>query len=106
MCMEDIILGRATRTTEHIRSLTNASTPVIDYSNRRIKLTIYPPPSGTLTLSIKSPAVANKGIILLSTSMPLVMTVETHGDIVTKQWYGIHSAGGVTFTYYDGELEK
>lgn len=90
---------------EHIVTLSNASKPVIDYAKERTKLIIYPPPSGTLTLSLRSPVVAGKGIVVPSTAPPLVMNVETHGDAVEKIWYGIHSVGGVTFAWYEGILD-
>jgi hypothetical protein len=104
--MEDVIIGRHTRTVEHIFTLQANSQPVIDYSKRRTKLIIYPPVSGKLYLSIANPATNNNGIQLVSTSQPIIMSIETHGDMVTKQWYGFASAGGITFTWYEGILER
>lgn len=104
--MEDVRIGRDTATVEHIVLLTNASLPVIDHSRERTKLVIYPPLSGTLTLSIANPVIAGRGIILPAASPPIVMNVETHGDAVTKQWYGIHSVGNVRFTWYEGILAQ
>jgi hypothetical protein len=103
--MEDVRMGRATAVVENKRTIAVTSTPFVDYDKDRTMLTFWPPPSGTLTLSILNPAVANQGITLVSTGVPIVLDIKIHGQLVTKSWYGIHSVGGVVCSCHEGRLD-
>lgn len=105
MCMEDIRLGRQTVTMEVPISLTNASQAFLERDLFRTVLILWPPPSGTTTFSINSPVVVDQGITVPSGSPPVVLNIKDHGDIVTRQWFAIHSAGGVRGTAHVGRLE-
>lgn len=106
MCMEDIRIGRRTIHTPRNLSLTVSSKLATDYSEKRTQLMFYPPPSGTATFYPGNTVVANVGITLGSTSHPILMTVETHGDLVKQRWSAIHSAGGVSVFVSEGYLDE
>lgn len=105
MCMEDVRIGQNTPVDELSKTVTTASTQLVDRNERRTLLIIYPPPSGTLTVSILTPVVANVGVTLQTTSPPLIMSIQTHGQLLYKAWYAIHSAGGVQCTFHEGVLD-
>lgn len=106
MCMEDIRIGRRTIHTPRNFALGVASGVIAAYDEKRIQLLIYPPSSGTLTIFPANSVIVNKGITLTSTSHPMIMTVDTHGDLVKKMWAAIHSAGGVTCFVSEGFLDE
>lgn len=106
MCMEDVKLGRDTPVVEQVDTVPNTSSVFVDDDRDRTLLVFFPPPSGTLTLSIKTPAVANEGIILTAGNLPVVLDIKTHGQMVIKRWYAIHSVGGVKVARYLGRLNK
>ena len=105
MCMEDVRLGRATKVTPSIKALTAASQLIIDAAELRRTLTLFPPPSGTTTFFFRGPVVDDFGIILNAGEPPLHFSVDTHGDIVTRAWFAIHSAGAVSMAILEGLLE-
>ena len=105
MCMEDVRLGRVTRCGERRINLTVVSQRVIDQSKHRRTLILFPPPSGTTTFSIRDPVAANVGIVIPASSPPVTLTLDEHGDIVTKAFFAIHSVGGVVSVYIEGTLE-
>ena len=106
MCMEDIRLGRKTAGIQNLIALTNASQRIVDQSPDRVMLTIYPPVSGTATIAMSADVAVNVGITLTSEDHPIKLNIIDDGDLVTKAWYGIHSAGGVTLAIYEGRLSE
>jgi hypothetical protein len=103
--MEDIRIGRKIINAEIKDTIPNASFPFIQYDKKRVSLIFWPPPSGTLTLSVINPVVADQGISLPNTGHPIVLDVREHGDLCMKAWNVIHSVGGVVCTAHEGRLE-
>lgn len=106
MCIEDVRLGREIAVQEQSIRLTTANKIVIDASPNRVTLIIYPPLSGTLTLSLTPVAIAGKGVVLVPASSPLHFDIRKHGNLVCQAWHGIHSVGGVNMVYQEGLLER
>ncbi len=58
--------------------------------NRRVLIISSPAiASNNLTLSLEQTAVDGAGIILFPTNDPLILTYESHGDLVTRAWSAI-----------------
>lgn len=104
MCMEDIRLGRRTNHLHRLFAVTTGSKVLFDRDKLRTQLMVYPPVSGTLTLDASDSVTANAGITMTASSHPLLMTVETHGDLVTNRFSVIHSAGGISIFVSEGRL--
>src|SRR5687767_13336417 len=103
MCMEDIRIGRRTSSTENLIAALAAAYQIADANNERITLIIHPPVSGTLMVSVRSDVSLTAGIPLTVGSHPLIFTIQTHGSLVMRPFFAIHSAGGI-FTAVDEVL--
>lgn len=105
MCMEDIRLGRQMGSSETNPICGATSTVLLPPDPDRVAVTIYPPTSGTVTISTADPVVATVGIILAPGDHPIHYGIKDDGKIVTKGFYGIHSVGGVTICCHESRLE-
>lgn len=105
MCMEDIRLGRQMGASETNPLCGVTSTVLVSADSNRVALTIYPPTSGTVTISTIDPVVATVGIILSPGDHPIHYNIKDDGRIVTKGFWGIHSVGGVTICCHESRLE-
>lgn len=106
MCIEDIRIGRRTVTRELRAIIANTSGIFVQSSPKRTVLVFLPPPSGVLTLSMDDPVTGNQGIVLNTSSPPIVMTVQQWGDVTKRNFFAIHSVGGVVCTAFEGVLEE
>lgn len=91
MCMEDIRIGRRTKVQLNGALAANGGSRVVPDEPLRTQLTFYPAPSGAYSIGLSDGAAGNNIINIDPTSPALVMTVETHGQLVIKAW-------DVTFT--------
>lgn len=106
MCMEDVRLGRM-MTGEEINTVVGlAATPVIDFDTERSFILFSPPLSGIMTFSIFPTMVAGSGLNIAAGQDEVSMDIQTHGNLVTKAWFAIHSVGGIVATVYIGRLDK
>lgn len=103
--MEDIRIGRKTAVVEKSVTVALTNTEFIDYDAKRVMLIIFPPASGTLTISVGKDPATNSGITLPSTGNPIVLDIKIHGQLVTKAFTAVHSAGAVKCYYYQGHLD-
>jgi hypothetical protein len=69
----------------------STSTRLIEAAANRVGLVVNAPSSVGFTLSILGTAVQNQGITLYPTNPPLVLTIETHGELVLRAWAAITS---------------
>jgi hypothetical protein len=81
-------------------SLANTSIRMLGQSDRRKRLTIYAPASGTVTLTGQPPAVAGNGITLSAGMAPLYLDVDFHGNCVEQEWYAIKGDSTATTMGY------
>jgi len=89
MCMEDVRIGRESTSASRKVTVGTGSTPLISHSPTRTVLIVSAPVSKRVTLSLVQPAVDRVGITLHPGSSPLVLTVQTHGDLVTRSLWAI-----------------
>lgn len=102
--MEDIRIGRQEGASETNVICGATSTVLLPPDPHRTAVIIYPPVSGTLTLSTLSPVVAGVGITLQAAYHPVRYNLKDDGLIVTKGFYGIHSVGGITICCHESRL--
>lgn len=74
-------------------SPSTASHRILGMSDKRKVLIFYPPATDTITINCNTPVVANKGIILMPGCTPAMIHHETHGELVTRDWYAIGTNG-------------
>lgn len=91
MCMEDVKIGRAALTSETQVAIGVASGNVIAASPNCFCLIFSPPAAGTVYLTTNGPAVVGVGLALTANAGPIILTLELHGALVTKAWFGIAS---------------
>lgn len=104
MCLEDYRLGRKIYGGVSVAVLSVTSAQIISPSPTRVFLIFCPPSSGTVTLLPSVSVVAGSGIQLPSTGNNLVLNIKDVGDIVTKSWSAIASAGTPSFAIIEGFL--
>jgi len=85
MCLEDLQVGR--RRTSRIRSVTAGLVAIklTDRSPTRVGLILSSHPTSQLTVGEGDAVTALAGLHLPPLSAPLVLSVEQHGDLVTKE---------------------
>jgi len=93
MRMESVTTGRATTSAQQVVSVTTSSGTFLLAAPRRVALIVSAPLTNRFTLSLKSTAVIDEGLTLHPTQDPLLLTVEKHGDLVTRGWTAISSSG-------------
>lgn len=98
MCMEDIRIGRKTNSNEQLRTATQGvNLQMVGPNENRIALIVKCCDANNINISTIPMTAQAQGIILPATApLPLVMTIEEYGDMVTKPWYVF---GGTTGTY-------
>jgi hypothetical protein len=105
MCMEDVRLGRQIQVSEVQVTVATTVTPLVGDDPDRVMLMIGIPVSGNFFCSTRHDLALNEGFRLVSTALAFfVFDIKTHGQMVTKAWYGIHSVGGVGVAVIEGRL--
>lgn len=106
MCMEDVRIGRRSVTTMENVVVTTTAKIAIPPDPHRLSLVIGPTVSGNCTLSL-NPGVPNSyGFPLGTSTAPLVLSLQQHGDIVTRGWHAVSSMGGAVFSYAASSLAE
>jgi hypothetical protein len=104
--MEDIRIARETKSTQDERTVNTTSGLLVPQDRNRYSLVISAPATNTVTLSFRNPATLLAGIQLKSTDSPLTLTLEKHGEIVTRAIYGIVAAGSEPLGIWTSSLER
>src|SRR5688572_29365150 len=105
MCIEDIRLQRETTASEDVTSVGQTAVQLVGPSHLRTALVISCPHSGYITIGFTPSVAVNEGIILNALGTPLVLSLDTHGAVVKKAIYAIHSAGTVSIAVWETSLE-
>lgn len=96
MCIEDIRLGRETRTATTSRSVGTTAVQLVQRATDRTSLLISCAVGDRITLS-HDPGVTDQfGLVLHAAGSPLLLDIRQHGDIVVGPIYAVASAGTVT----------
>lgn len=76
-------------------------TPIVTANKKRLALIISPPASGTFTVSLNSGTTTGGGMIMATTSSPLMLNIWDHGHLVRETFHISHSAGGVNIACWE-----
>lgn len=93
MCMEDYKLGRETQSGSVIVPLAGVSKIVIGESETRTCLVLGNPLANNVTYSLQNPAVSGSGLVVNVNTGPVILDLQTHGDLVKRPWFAINDAG-------------
>lgn len=93
MCMEDYRIGRKTLSRE-LRFTTPAvgALQLLPGSPKRTAIVLGAPLTGTLTYSTDPNPVSGLGFNFSAGQVPLTLTIQDAGEIVTHQWWVIGDA--------------
>ena len=105
MCIEDIRLQRETTASEDITSVGQTATELVGPSHLRTALVISCPNTGYITIGFTPGVTPNNGMILNALGTPLVLSLLTHGALIKKALYAVHSAGTVSVAVWEASLE-
>ncbi len=94
--MEDVRIGRKSRSGQVNVTVGATSQALVSAAETRIGLVFCAPVGGNVTISLDQTAVLGKGINLTPTSNPVFLWLPSSGDLATRQWSIIGSAGGIT----------
>lgn len=89
MTPQGIATGRRTTSSQSNQTVATTSNYFLSPAPTRVAVIVSAPATNRFTLSLAEPAVLDQGITLYPGKNPLILTVEEHGDIVTKLWTAI-----------------
>jgi hypothetical protein len=89
MCMEDIRIGRQTRTNTYNRLVDVTPTLLVDGELTRTILIISSPKNDNIWISPDPNIVVDTGMQILQGTDPVKLTIESAGDWITKPLYAI-----------------
>lgn len=104
MCWEDVTIGTMIGSGEKQITTDGLQQSVVGSNPNRATLMLFPPSSGTLNVSTVPGVTTTTGIRLSASVPPLILTLEEHGTIVQREWFGIGSAAGLSFSVIEGIL--
>lgn len=84
MTPEGINTGRKTSTAQQTVTVATTSTALVAAAPSRVALIVNAPLANRFTISMLTTAGLDQGLTLYPLGAPLVLTVETHGEIVTR----------------------
>ena len=91
MNLDAIATGRQTTSSQQVVSVGTSSTSFLKAAPRRVAIIVSAPQTNRVTLSLDPSAILDQGLTLQPSTDPLVLTVERHGDLVTRRWTAISS---------------
>ena len=88
MCIEDYRIGRRTTSRElDVTTVVSTAQLVFSGSDSRVCVILGAPVAGSVTWSTNPTPTAGAGFVLGAGQLPLVLDVQSNGDIVRKQWW-------------------
>lgn len=94
--MEDILIGRKTRTSFRAVTLGAAADVMVPRNRHRIALIIGDPSAGAVTFSMDPNVAANQGLTQHSGNTPILLDIQRFGNLVTEELFGISPGGPTT----------
>lgn len=104
MCMEDLKLGKKRNSIIFGILVPITSIEVAPANSKRVSITFYPAKTKSVAVGIVNPATLTNGVYLANLSVPLTLTREQHGDIVTRAFYGIADTAQDTISVITSEF--
>lgn len=107
MTRESMQLSRRTTSRQSAISVGTSSGFLLSPSPNRVALIFSAPLTNRFTVSLAFPtAVLDQGITLYPAGNPVTLTVEEHGDIVTRAWAAISATASQTATVIEVFLSE
>lgn len=105
MCLQDVAIGMATWTSS--RQVTvGASLVNVAAANPLRTLLIFPPPSSlTVWISPDKNTGAGFGLGITGGMSPVILDVQKHGSLPSKEWNAVAIGGTATITVIEGQLD-
>ena len=104
MCMEDIRIGRATRSTIRPLTLAAGQNVLVPYNPKRIAIQFGTASTGSVDITPGDTAGGGRAFRLSTTSQPHQFRLILDGDFVRNQWVAAPSVAGVIITVIETEL--
>ena len=104
--MEDVRVGRRTKTREIVVATGAAFAEVVNANPDRKTLTISPPQTNAIRLCFGAARTDGNGFVMPTGGHPLTLTVETHGEIVFGPIFAASPAGADVFFAWETRLEE
>jgi hypothetical protein len=104
MCMEDIRIGRKTRTTFRLVTIAVTATPLVASNPNRVSLIVGVPSTNQIVIGPDANVTTSQGISVYNTGAPFELNIQDHGDAVIKELWAIGGAGvtvGVIESFLD-----
>jgi len=92
MCHKRLLFGLDSPSSMLPIDISAASTPILGPSRNRYGIVLGAPLAGTITYAPNVIAVAGNGLVVAAGQTDLVLSAETHGNIVTEQWFAFADA--------------
>jgi hypothetical protein len=106
MCYQDVLLGAATDVGERAVTITNSGTDsLVGGDPRRSLLIIGPPDTGEVWLSTSNSPAVGVGFHINANDPPLVLDVQTYGQLVRKGWSAVSSVAASKLSVYEGAID-
>lgn len=102
MCCEDVKIAKTIEPITKTLGLTTSAQKILEPNDKRRTLILNSTGSGVVTYAPANSVTANEGIRLAGSANPVILTLKDHGQIVTKGWSVIHSAGSVNAMIIEG----
>lgn len=105
MCLEDIQLGRASRSAVTVVTVTTTSGRVLGRSDRRVEVIFHPPDTNMVWVSIGGTAVVGRGVLMVPSSLPQRYTIDDDGDMSMRDWSAISDVGSPVMEIWERFLD-
>lgn len=101
MCIEDIRLGRKTRSHTVSKVIGTTSTEVVARAADRSSLVLSSHPTARITYSTETVAVDGVGVVIPPATGPVLLDIQHHGDLVIGPLSAISSAATTTVSFVE-----
>ena len=93
MDIDSVRTGRRTTSAQRIVSVATSTTALTGSAPNRVAILVSAPATNRFTLSLDTPALLDQGTTVYASGDPILLTVASHGDLVTRAWNAISATG-------------
>lgn len=105
MCIEDIRLGRRTGTAVRAVPVGASSVVLCQANTKRVSITLFALAAQRYTFTDQGDAVLDSGPTINTGTGPVTLTVQSHGQLVTRELRAIASAAAQTVGVIEAYLQ-
>lgn len=106
MCVEDIRIGRRSRSAEQIVAIGPTATQIIPEDPHRTYITFNGPLTENVTVSTRPDVTFGNGASITSTNSRREFELTKQGDCVTKAWFAITMVGADTMNVMTTSVDE